>query len=154
MGLLNYTTKIDPDKTAQEISKCLSSHGAKAVMIEYDQETNLVKALSFQIALNDKDISFRLPCDWKPVYTILIKGKKEPPSWNNKRAKWKNDWEAQAVRTAWRIVKDWVEAQMALVETQMVTTAQVFLPYAVMQNNKTLSENIADNPKLLLGDGQ
>ena len=47
----------------------------------------------------------------------------------------------QATRTAWRIVKDWVEAHIALVETQMVTAPQVFLPYAVMRDGRTLSEH-------------
>ncbi|WP_189339127.1 hypothetical protein [Williamsia muralis] len=31
-----------------------------------------------------------------------------------------------ALRVAWRITKDWVEAQLAIIETQMVTPAQVF----------------------------
>ncbi len=59
----------------------------------------------------------------------------------------------QAVRTAWRIVKDWVEAQMALVETQMVTTRDVFLPYAVMRDGRTLSQHVQSDPGFLLGPG-
>ena len=35
----------------------------------------------------------------------------------------------QAVRASWRILKDWVEAQMALLETGMVTMDEIFLPY-------------------------
>jgi hypothetical protein len=35
----------------------------------------------------------------------------------------------------------------------MVTTAQVFLPYAVNQKGQTLYEQIAHDPRLLLGDG-
>jgi len=48
MGLLNYTTKIDPDKTAAEIARCLSSHGASAVMTEYDKE----RAASYRPSLS------------------------------------------------------------------------------------------------------
>jgi hypothetical protein len=92
MALLNWTTKIDPDKTAAEIARCLSMHGAQAVLTE-------------------------------------------------------------AVRVAWRIVKDWVEAQMALVETQMVSTQDVFLPYAVMGDGKTLAEHVRESPRFLLGSG-
>jgi hypothetical protein len=44
------------------------------------------------------------------------------------------------VRTAWRIIKDWVQAQLALVEINMVTVPQVFLPYAIMQDGRTLWE--------------
>ena len=41
-------------------------------------------------------------------------------------AAWESQHREQAVRTAWRIVEDWVEAQLALVETQMVSTQGVF----------------------------
>lgn len=151
--ILNYTTKIDPDKTAAEIAKELSSHGASAVMTEYDKQDGFVTALSFKIKINEQEMAFRLPTDWHPVYEILIAGKKVP--WDSKRKQhFESEWKQQAIRTAWRIVKDWVEAQMALVETQMVTTAQVFLPYAVMRDGKTLAETVATNPQFLLGDGK
>lgn len=145
MSLLNYTTKIDPDKTAQEIAKCLSMHGAQAVLTEYDKQRGIVSAISFRIALGERIMAFRLPCDWKPVLEVLKRDPKVPHSYVN---------ELQAVRTAWRIVKDWVEAQMALVETQMVTTQQVFLPYAVMKDGRTLSQHVETNPGLLLGEGK
>jgi hypothetical protein len=153
MGLLNYTTKIDADKTASEIARCLSMHGASAVLTEYDKERGTVTAISFKITLNEQQMGFRLPCDWKPVYAILTKGKK-PPFGEAKKRQWISTWEMQAVRTAWRIVKDWVEAQMALVETQMVSTAEVFLPYAVMRDGRTLAQHAQENPSLLLGPAQ
>lgn len=56
MGLLNYTTKIDADKTAQEIAKCLSMHGAKAVLTDF--EDGIVSAISFKIEKDGK----RRPC--------------------------------------------------------------------------------------------
>lgn len=143
MGLLNYATKIDADKSASEIAKCLSMHGASAVMTEYDKEGGFVSALSFKIEMNGRSLGFRLPCDPEPVLTILRKQKEK-----NRHIKGTRD---QAVRVAWRIVKDWVEAQMALVETQMVTTAEVFLPYAVMNDGRTLAQHAQENPTLLLG---
>lgn len=146
MPLLNYTTKIDADKTASEIAKCLSMHGAQAVLTEYDPKESTITAISFQIELNGTKIGFRLPCDWKPVYQVMTKGRRI-------QRRSESEYHLQAVRTAWRIVKDWVEAQMALVETQMVTTQEVFLPYAVMKNGRTLAQNVATNPEMLLGDG-
>lgn len=154
MALLNYTTKIDPDKTAAEISRCLTQHGAQAIMTEYDPSTSYIQALSFKITVEGQAMGFRLPCDWKPVFEILTKDKRKPPKWDERRFnKWEADNSEQAVKTAWRIVKDWVEAQMALVETRMVTTQQVFLPYAVMKDGRTLSEHVHEDPKFLLGDG-
>ncbi len=151
MGLLNYTTKIDADKTAQEIAKCLSSHGARAVLTEYDEVEQTIKAISFKINIAGNEISFRLPCDWKPIYEILAKDAKLDYWDNDKNERRKSDLRAQAVRTAWRIVKDWVEAQMALVETQMVTTQQVFLPYALRKDGTTVTDMMlgGDNPLLL-----
>src|SRR5258708_6566481 len=148
MGLLNFTTKIDPDKTAAEIARCLSMHGAQAVLTEYDPDGGYVSALSFKILLNGQPMGFRLPCDWRPVLEILTKGKRKPPKYNERRyAAWESQNREQAVRTAWRIVKDWVEAQMALVETQMLSTQDVFLPYAVMGDGRTLAERVRESPQ-------
>lgn len=153
MALLNYTSNIDADKTAMEIAKCLSMHGAQAVLTEYDPKEGLVTAISFRINLNGQMISFRLPCDWKPVYEVMYKDKKSYPSFDKRYIQQQCDRQDQAVRTAWRIVKDWVEAQMALVETGMSKTQEVFLPYAVMKDGKTLAEHVQSNPQFLLGNG-
>lgn len=151
--LLNYTTKIDPDKTAAEITRCLTRHGAQAIMTEYDPSTSYIVALSFKITVGDQSMGFKLPCDWKPVHAIMFP-KSNRMIWNDaRRRKLESDQQLQAVRTAWRIVKDWVEAQMALVETKMVSTQQVFLPYAVMRDGRTLAEHVSEDPKFLLGPG-
>jgi hypothetical protein len=50
----------------------------------------------------------------------------------------------QAVRIAWRIVKDWVRAQMAILETEMVRMEQIFLPYMITRDNQTLYEAMVD----------
>jgi len=152
MGLLNYTTKIDADKTASEIARCLSLHGASAILTEYNKEEQYIEKISFRIQMGEQNLSFKLPVDWKPVYEIMAKGKKF--TWGDRGEKQKAELRLQAVRTAWRIVKDWVEAQMALVETNMVQLGEVFLPYATMKDGRTLGQTIATDPKFLLGDGK
>lgn len=151
MGILNYTTKVDADKTAMEIAKELSTHGARAVLTEYDPVEGLVTAISFKINIEGNDIGFKLPCDWKPVYEIMVKDKKFPYYDTARKERMMSELKAQSVRTAWRIVKDWVEAQMALIETKMVTTQQVFLPYAIMKDERSVAEYLlgGDNPLLL-----
>ena len=52
------------------------------------------------------------------------------------------------------ITKDWVAAQLAIIETRMVTTAQVFLPYAITRNGQSVYEYIGQNTGLLLGTGE
>lgn len=146
MALLNYTTEIDADKSAGEIAKCLREHGASAVMTEYDPGGQYVSAIAFKIPMPQGQMSFRLPSDWRPVQKILEQQKEK-----NKRVNPSRD---QAVRVSWRIIKDWVEAQMALVETQMVTTQEVFLPYVVMKDGRTLAQHVTTNPSFLLVDGE
>ena len=142
MPLLNFTTKISVDKTIGEIQECLRKHGASAVLTEWDDQ-GYITAVSFKMSINGQDIGFRLPTDWRPVLTLLEQDRKVARSLRN---------QDQALRVAWRITKDWVLAQMAIVETKMVTVPQVFLPYAVMKNGDTMFENIAKNPQLLLGN--
>ncbi|SNT46582.1 hypothetical protein [Rhodococcoides kyotonense] len=143
MPLLNYTTSISPTKTIMEIQAALAKAGASASMANYDREGNIV-SLSFRIMADGQEISFRLPTAWEPVQQTLKKQRVSP----------KYQTPEQALRVAWRITKDWVEGQLAIIETQMVTTAQVFLPYAITNDGSTVWEYMAHNPQILIGDGK
>jgi len=145
MPLKNYTTTINARKTASEISQMLAEHGAKAVMLDYDDDGE-VSALSFKINVNGNDVGFRLPADDDAVYKILDEDSNVPNSKVNER---------QAKRVAWRIIKDWVDSQLALLETRMVDMEEVFLPYAVGENGKTLYESMRErNFQLPSDDGR
>ena len=145
MTLLNYTTQKDADKTAGEISEMLRRAGARAVLTEYDEKGDYISSLSFKMLVGGSEIAFRLPCDWRPVQNVLQEQKRR-----NSRV---NPSQEQSIRVAWRIVKDWIEAQLAIIETKMVKTEDVFLPYAIMKDGKTLAETIQSNPEFLLGSG-
>lgn len=58
--------------------------------------------------------------------------------------------EEQAIRVAWRILYVWIKAQLSLVEVNMVTISQVFLPYTIMKDGKTLAEKASEDPQFLL----
>jgi hypothetical protein len=151
--IIKYTSEIAPEKTIAEITKCLVRHGASAIVTDYDKATGKATGLTFKMPLGDKSLTFRLPWDWQPVYVILTSGLKFNSRDEQRNVERKNRYREQAERTAWRIVKDWIDAQMALVETKMITAPQVFLPYAIIRDGKTLSETVAQNPQLLLGNG-
>lgn len=143
MPLLNYTTSIAPQKTVMEIQQILAKHGASAILTEFDTEGFIV-ALSFKVRVNGNDIGFKLPTNWHPVHKVL----QADPKVSRSQAT-----PEQALRTAWRITKDWVEAQMAMIDSQIATIEQVFLPYAVTRSGETLYEAFAANPALLLSAG-
>ena len=120
MPILNYTTSIDVEKTTGEIQKKLATAGAQAVMTEYDKE-QVLSAVSFRMMCNNIMVSFRLPAQIDRIYVLLQKDNKVPRKLKTRH---------QAARVAWRIIKDWIEAQLAIVEAEQAEMVEVFLPYA------------------------
>ena len=58
----------------------------------------------------------------------------------------------QAEMTAWRNVRDWVLAQIALIESCDVPIQQIFLPYMADDRGRTVYELYAAG-QLAIGDG-
>jgi len=129
-------------------SKLLSKWGVQAMMTEYDGPQ--VSAVSFKMQVGDRSMGFKMPCNWRAVLQVF---KQQGITQGRIKHKDRN-LENQAIRTAWRIILVWVQAQLALVEVNMTTVPQVFLPYAITSDGRTLAEKIADDPGLLLGDGR
>ena len=146
MALLNYTTGIEAIKTVGEIQGNLAAHGAKSILIDYGEDRT-VEALAFRVLGPNGEVAIRLPIDPEAVLKVLTQ--------QNRRGKVPRRYvnRAQAVRVAWRIVKDWVEAQMAILETEMVKMEQIFLPYVITQSGRTLYEAMVDQ-HFQLGSGE
>jgi len=140
MAILNYTTKIDSYKTISEIQQLLSKHGATKIIVDND-ENRLPSAITFCIDWNDRMQAFALPCNFKGVLKAMQRQKSVPRSMCN---------EEQALRTGWRIIKVWIEAQMAFIESDLASMAEIFLPYAVIKTGETLYQSISNNDQLLL----
>lgn len=145
MAILNYTTTVEALKTVGEIQGILAAHGAKSIYMDYDQ--GVVVALSFVVGTPFGEVPIRLPVKARAVLAVLEKQNGQgriPRRFVNY---------PQAVRVAWRIVKDWVEAQMAILETEMVSMEQIFLPYMETKSGKTLYEVMVER-HLALPEGK
>ena len=57
----------------------------------------------------------------------------------------------QAQRVAWRIIKDWVAAQMAILESEMVSMDEIFLPYMLNPDGQTVHQLFVKKQLLLEG---
>lgn len=136
MTLLNYTTKVDVYTTLGAIQGQLVKHGAKKIMQDYDEQGRIT-SLSFIIDTPHGLRAINLPANTEAVMAVL------------KKQKVKCDRE-QAERVAWRIVKDWVEAQMAILESEMVQMDEIFLPYMVDNSGQTFFQAYRNN-QLMLG---
>ena len=139
MALLNYTTSIDVHKTLGEIQKILVAHGARKLMYDYDDKGR-INSLCFTVLTPDGEKGIKLPANVPAIYEVLKRQKQAG------KIKIGIDYE-QAERVAWRIIKDWVEAQMAILESQMVQMEEIFLPYMI--NNKGQTFFAAYQQKLL-----
>lgn len=146
MPLLNYTTKVPVARTISQIQAKLVEHGARAVMMEYGNDGR-VKALSFEVPMpNGEKLPIRLPVDTEATLRVLKR------QWDERLIESKYANGAHAYRVAWRIIKDWVEAQMSLLETEMVRMEEIFLPYVLIGEGRTIYEVMADK-HFLLGEG-
>lgn len=140
MPLLNYTTKVDVYTTIGAIQGCLVKHGARKIMQDYDSEGK-PQALCFAIDTNFGVRGIKLPANVDAVYKVLT----------NQKVKCDRE---QAERVAWRILKDWVEAQMAILESQMVEIDEIFLPYMLVKGGATTYELYKSNQLLLENEEQ
>lgn len=126
MPILNYTTSIAATKTVGEIQTMLTDAGVNRLMIENDAQRQPV-ALAFEL----HEHSYRLPCRHEAVYLRLLRDRKVPARLSTRE---------QALRVAWRILKDWTEAQLAIIETGMVQADEVFMPYQLLSNGQSFYE--------------
>ena len=127
MAILNYTTTIDSEKSIMEIQKCLVKHGAHKIVTDYNN--GIPTSVTFCITIEGNVIGFSLPANYAGVLNAMKKDSKVP------RSKCTDE---QALKVSWRIIKDWVEAQMAIVECQLAEMSEVFLPYAITSSGTTL----------------
>jgi hypothetical protein len=126
MPILNYTTKVDSEKSIAEITGLLTRFGARSITTEYDDD-GFVSGISFIIMIEMKPLAVRLPVNVEGVMNTL-RMEKVPSSLRSM---------AQARRVAWRVLKDWLEAQLALFKVGQAEAGQVLMPYAVDSEGRT-----------------
>lgn len=144
MPLLNYTTKVGAGVTVSQIQQILAAGGASAVLTEYNAARELV-AVNFRLQTAFGEVAYSLPANVPAVIIALnkqVEQKKLP-------RRYRNDKE-QAQRIAWRIVKDWIEAQLAIDQIGCAKLEQVMLPFAVDESGKTFYDRLVTRGNLLL----
>jgi len=149
MPLKNYTTEVPAMKSIGQIQGNLVAHGAITIMINYGPDHE-PENISFIVPSVKGDIAFQLPANIRKVEAILLNMRsRKPESWQSDYDKTMEKIHKQAARVGWRIIKDWVDAQLAFIETEMVTLEQVFLPYMQVSDGKSLYEVMIERKFLL-----
>lgn len=144
MATLNYTTSIAAARTVSEITTALIKHGASTITTSHDD--GRLTGLSFTLPTPHGDRAFVMPVDVEAVLTLLTKQKR-----TNSRIGANRD---QAERVAWRVLKDWIVAQLAIIEAQMASLDQVMLPYLKVDDaGRTLYQAYKSEEQTALGIG-
>lgn len=126
MFLKNYTSDVPVSQTIYRIEQVLIKCGVSGINKEY-LSGGKVAAIMFCIELQPgKPMNVRIPVNEERALEAL---------WNNYKtaspngSKMKSDFVEQSRRTAWKIVQDWVEVQMSMVQMKQADFREVFLPY-------------------------
>ncbi len=142
MPTLNYTTTVAASKTVAEIQTLLAKQGADAIATRYAEGRAV--GVSFQLTTPHGQRHFVLPIDVNAMGELLKK------QWRNRQISPRYATPEQAERVAWRVVKDWLAAQLALVDASMATIDQVMLPYLQVDPEHTLYEAFREREAMAL----
>lgn len=165
--IVNYTTTVSVDRTVTEIKAILRANGAQAVTEVYAE--GRVAAVECRLPTDYGEQWYRLPARPEQVLKLLVdtrnRGKRPyDPRWIDyptgpNGGPVRRGYEApktmreQAERTAWRTIKDWVEAQMALIRARQASLDEVMLPYALATDAQTVYQVFREGKLLALPSG-
>ena len=137
MPLLDYSTQVPAEKTAGQIVSLLARKRAIAIMMEYSPTgSGEIVGLKWKVRTPHGDLPFNLPVNAEAVEKVLMK------QYHSRQVPRSATGADQARRVAWRILLEWVRAQMALLDTEMVSLDQLFLPYLVTRHGETLYDHM------------
>lgn len=145
MAIKNYLTEIPTARTVAEIQQMLGEAGASSISVDYKDKK--VAAIKFEIELGDLTLRYVLPCRWQQIHKLLKADKKAIEAMRRHQIALSEE-HSRAV--GWRIVRDWLDSQLALIEAEMVDIQEVMLPFMLAADGRTAYEVLAGG-RMLLG---
>ncbi len=149
MTIKNYTSEIPLEKIFSELQKTLAANGAKQISYDFSDDGK-IHGIAFAINVHDRLIRIRLPARIEQAQTVL-KRQWDEGTISHKRGRENIYGYEQAYRVAWRNILDWVQAQMAPITIGMAKMEEIFLPYMLDNQGRTLFERVEHRGFLLEG---
>lgn len=142
-----HTTKVEPAKTAGQIMELLCRLGASDIIQRVEDKE--VAGTGFRVEIEGEWVEYRLPIRWQPIFDYYVREHEAKP---RKRALKEGEAEraqeamkAQAKRTAWRIVLEWLKVQLSFVDIGVRNALEVFMADMVVPGRKeTVGELMAE----------
>jgi hypothetical protein len=133
---LNYTTKISVTQTVGECQSILAAAGASSAQIHF--ENGQPAGLGFLLKTPHGVREFTLPVNIDGMRRVLEAAERDGDFASLRKKQGAFSDREHATRVAWRVVKDWLEANLALIAARMATMDEVMLPYLHVDGDKTL----------------
>jgi hypothetical protein len=149
--LKNYTSEVPVNDTVGKIEQTLIRCGVAGIMKEYSDVNGSVAALTFQLQTFEGKVSIRLPVSVNmcqdAFWSDYVNGDQLSDDgnslrWSGNKKKRRQDFRQQAERTAWKIMQDWVEVQMSMIQMKQAEPMQVFLPYVMVDDQTSVFQQI------------
>ncbi len=147
MNIKNYTSTIDASRSMAKIEELLVEIGATNINKQYAEKVCTgITFLLFDQQLQ-KTLPFHLKAQVQKCFTILWQDVKRH------RPDTRATLQAQANKTAWKILSDWTGIQCSMILLGQAKPLQMFLPFIYdVKTNETLIDKVSGG-KLKLLDG-
>jgi hypothetical protein len=152
MFLKNYTSDAPVHQTIHRIEQVLIKCGVTGITKDYAPDGTVI-AVAFKIPAATGDVTIRLPVNEQQAIDalwldyvdgdVMNKAGTEVTAWGSRKKKRRSDFVEQGKRTAWKIMQDWVEVQMSMIQMKQADTMEVFLPY-VWNGKSTIYNRVKD----------
>jgi len=137
----NYTSSVPVERTIMQIEKVLSKYDVMRVAKEY--KNGEVSALTFTVLnpVTNKELRVRLPANPAGVASALERQYKVTHTRKISDTALRTI-QAQAARTAWKLMQDWLEVQLSLIEMEQAEFTEIFLPYFLVLKDTTYYQQL------------
>jgi hypothetical protein len=136
----NYTSDVGVDKSLWIIKKRLVGAGASHIAEFYNEEEHSLEGILFQIKVNGNYVTYKLPSSVNDVRDYFLSAIKKEHRGTRERVV------EQALKTAWKLLADWVDIQISMIEVGKKDFQELFFQYAYSQvKDKTVYEMLQNN---------
>lgn len=131
----NYTSAIPATTSMSRIEEMLVEAGARDFIKSYNNNKEC-DAIIFVMAVPgvSQPMHFKLPAKvdacYEALWKMYLKTVKKPSD------AMKLTIRQQASRTAWKIIHDWVDLQISLIQLEQAEAMEIFLPYVYNPKSK------------------
>ncbi len=123
INLKNYTSDVPAATSMSRIEQYLVAAGATDISKKYQDQVCI--AIQFRMMIELKPVFFKLPARVDACFKVLWAEVKRPQPGTKEKTM------QQAEKTAWKIICDWVQVQLSMIQLQQAELLQVFLPYVM-----------------------